>query len=126
MNVWLIGATVLLGALVPCGIVILRAGLLDALVGLTLAGTVSALALLLIAEGFHRNSYFTLPLVLAFTNFVSVMIFVRYVADLHKLPDRAAPDDALRTVGMLDAADRRVDTFSKGMRQRTKVAAALE
>jgi ABC-2 type transport system ATP-binding protein len=51
--------------------------------------------------------------------------FVRYVADLHKLPDRAAPDDALRTVGMLDAADRRVDTFSKGMRQRTKVAAAL-
>ena len=51
--------------------------------------------------------------------------FVRYVADLHRLPDRAAPDDALRTVGMLDAADRRVDTFSKGMRQRTKVAAAL-
>jgi len=51
--------------------------------------------------------------------------FVRYIADLHQLPDRAAPDDALRTVGMLDAADRRVDTFSKGMRQRTKVAAAL-
>jgi len=51
--------------------------------------------------------------------------FVRYIADLHNLPDRAAPDDALRTVGMLDAADRRVDTFSKGMRQRTKVAAAL-
>lgn len=81
MNVWLIGATVLLAALVPCAIVILRAGLLDALVALALAGTVSALALLLIAEGFHRNSYYTLPLVLAFTNFVGVMIFVRYVAD---------------------------------------------
>jgi len=31
----------------------------------------------------------------------------------------------LQTVGMLDVADRRVDTFSKGMRQRTKVASAL-
>ena len=81
MNVWLIGATVLIGALVPCGIVLLRGSLLDALVALTLTGTVAALALLLIAEGFHRNSYFTLPLVLAFTNFVGVMIFVRFVAD---------------------------------------------
>ena len=51
--------------------------------------------------------------------------FVRYVADLHAVPERDAPEAALRTVGMLDAADRRVDTFSKGMRQRTKVAAAL-
>jgi multisubunit Na+/H+ antiporter MnhF subunit len=81
MNVWLIGATVLIGALVPCGIVLLRGSLLDALVALTLTGTVAALALLLIAEGFRRNSYFTLPLVLAFTNFVGVMIFVRFVAD---------------------------------------------
>jgi ABC-2 type transport system ATP-binding protein len=51
--------------------------------------------------------------------------FVRYVADLHAVPERDAPDAVLQTVGMLDAADRRVDTFSKGMRQRTKVAAAL-
>jgi ABC-2 type transport system ATP-binding protein len=51
--------------------------------------------------------------------------FVRYVADLHGVADRAAPDRALGTVGMLDAADRSVDGFSKGMRQRTKVASAL-
>jgi ABC-2 type transport system ATP-binding protein len=51
--------------------------------------------------------------------------FVRYVADLHRIGDRNAPDGALQTVGMLDVADRRVDTFSKGMRQRTKVAAGL-
>jgi ABC-2 type transport system ATP-binding protein len=51
--------------------------------------------------------------------------FVRYVADLHGVADRIAPDGALSTVGMLHVADRRVDTFSKGMRQRTKVAAAL-
>jgi ABC-2 type transport system ATP-binding protein len=51
--------------------------------------------------------------------------FVRYVADLRRVADRSAPDVALRTVAMLDEADRRVDTFSKGMRQRTKIAAAL-
>ena len=51
--------------------------------------------------------------------------FVRYVADLHRIADRGAPDAALATVGMLDVADRRVDDFSKGMRQRTKIASAL-
>jgi ABC-2 type transport system ATP-binding protein len=51
--------------------------------------------------------------------------FVRYIADLHGVSKRSAPDDALRSVSMLDVADRRVDDFSKGMRQRTKVAAAL-
>ena len=51
--------------------------------------------------------------------------FVTYVADLHAVGDRSAPERALTTVGLLDVADRRVDGFSKGMRQRTKVAAAL-
>jgi ABC-2 type transport system ATP-binding protein len=51
--------------------------------------------------------------------------FVRYSAAIHGVADRTAPDSALQSVGMLDVADRRVDGFSKGMRQRTKVAAAL-
>jgi ABC-2 type transport system ATP-binding protein len=51
--------------------------------------------------------------------------FVRYVADLHGVADRRAPDNALHSVGLLEVADRSVETFSKGMRQRTKVAAAL-
>ena len=51
--------------------------------------------------------------------------FVTYVADLHGVSDRGAPERALRAVAMFDVADRRVDSFSKGMRQRTKVAAAL-
>jgi ABC-2 type transport system ATP-binding protein len=56
---------------------------------------------------------------------LTAMQFVRYMADLHGISDRAAPQNALLAVSMLDVADRRVDTFSKGMRQRTKVAAAL-
>jgi len=51
--------------------------------------------------------------------------FVRYIADLHRVADRGAPDAALRAVDLLDVADRRVDSFSKGMRQRTKIATAL-
>jgi ABC-2 type transport system ATP-binding protein len=50
---------------------------------------------------------------------------VRYTADLYRVSDRGAPDRALQIVEMLDTADRRVDGFSKGMRQRTKIAAAL-
>ncbi len=51
--------------------------------------------------------------------------FVRYLADLHGVTDRAAPETALQTVDLLDVADRSVETFSKGMRQRSKIAAAL-
>ncbi len=52
--------------------------------------------------------------------------FVRLRADLLGLDDAtAATTAALETVDLLDAADRRLKTFSKGMRQRSKVAAAL-
>ena len=50
---------------------------------------------------------------------------VRYAASLHGVRDRAAPDACLATVGLTDVADRRVAGFSKGMRQRARVAAAL-
>jgi ABC-2 type transport system ATP-binding protein len=50
---------------------------------------------------------------------------VRYVADLHGVADPDAADRALGSVDMLEAADRRLRGFSKGMRQRAKVAAAL-
>jgi multisubunit Na+/H+ antiporter MnhF subunit len=81
VNVWLIGATVLLIALVPCGYVVLRARTLEALVALELAGSVVAMVLLLIAEGYHRNSYYTLPLVVSFTNLVGALVFVRFLGD---------------------------------------------
>ena len=81
MNVWFVGATVLLLALVPVGYVLVRGSIVEALVALELAGTVVTLVLLLIGEGFKRNSYYTLPLVLAFTNVVGVLIFVRFLGD---------------------------------------------
>jgi ABC-2 type transport system ATP-binding protein len=52
---------------------------------------------------------------------------VRYTAALHRVEDRTLPDRCLATVGLADpsVADRRIGGFSKGMRQRVKVAAAL-
>jgi ABC-2 type transport system ATP-binding protein len=58
--------------------------------------------------------------------FLTGQQFVEVTAKLHELPD---PEEAARRViGMLDmedAAGRKIATYSKGMRQRIKVAAAL-
>ena len=49
----------------------------------------------------------------------------RYVADLHQVEDRGVVEWALRTVQLEAVADRAMGGFSKGMRQRSKIAAAL-
>ena len=81
MNVWLSAATVLLAGVVPCGWVLLRGRLTDALVALELASTILAVVLVLLAEGFHRSSYFVLPLVLAALSFVGSLVFIRFLGD---------------------------------------------
>lgn len=81
MNVWLVAATVLLLGLVPCAWVLLRAGIEDALVAVELAATLVTVVLLLLAEGFHRSSYFELALVLAALSFVGSLLFVRFLGD---------------------------------------------
>jgi len=59
-------------------------------------------------------------------DFLSAYEFVLASARLHRL---AQPEEAARRaidlVEMADAQDRRIGTYSKGMRQRTRVAAAL-
>jgi multisubunit Na+/H+ antiporter MnhF subunit len=81
VNVWLSAATVLLAGVVPCGWVLLRGRLTDALVALELASTILAVVLVLLAEGFHRSSYFVLPLVLAALSFVGSLVFIRFLGD---------------------------------------------
>jgi ABC-2 type transport system ATP-binding protein len=62
----------------------------------------------------------------AMYDFLTAREFVVANAELHGLPDPdAAARRALATVGMTYAQDRRIDTYSKGMRQRAKMASAL-
>jgi multisubunit Na+/H+ antiporter MnhF subunit len=77
MNVWLWGATALLVGIVPCGWIAMRATRADALVGLEVTGTVSTLALVLMAEGFDRASYMGVPLALAFLGLVGSLLIAR-------------------------------------------------
>ena len=77
MNAWLIAATVLLAGLVPCGIVLLRGTIVEALVALQMAGILQTLVLLLLAEGFHRPPFFDLALVLALLSLAAGLVFAR-------------------------------------------------
>ncbi|MCM2578553.1 ABC transporter ATP-binding protein [Streptomyces meridianus] len=62
----------------------------------------------------------------AMYDFLTGREFVVACSELHGLTDpAAAARRALGTVGMEFAQDRRISTYSKGMRQRVKMAAAL-
>ncbi|MGO9079273.1 MAG: ATP-binding cassette domain-containing protein, partial [Streptosporangiaceae bacterium] len=59
-------------------------------------------------------------------SFLTGAEFVMATARLHELADPAgAASRAIAMVAMASAQDRRISTYSKGMRQRIKVAAAL-
>ncbi|GAA1739078.1 ABC transporter ATP-binding protein [Isoptericola hypogeus] len=59
-------------------------------------------------------------------DFLTGKQFVRASAELHGLADPgAAAHRALETVAMTDAQDRKVGEYSKGMKQRVKMASAL-
>jgi ABC-2 type transport system ATP-binding protein len=59
-------------------------------------------------------------------SFLTGQEFVTATAKLHELPEiGAAVGRVIAMLDMADAADRKIATYSKGMRQRIKVAAAL-
>ncbi|XVV13599.1 ABC transporter ATP-binding protein [Actinoplanes sp. CA-131856] len=77
----------------------------------------------------NPSIYGTLGLVAereAVHGFLTAREFVVACAKMQRLSDPSgAAKRALELVEMTSAQDRRIDTFSKGMRQRTRVAAAL-
>jgi multisubunit Na+/H+ antiporter MnhF subunit len=79
VNVWLIAATVLLSGLVPCLWVAMRGSIVGALAALELASTLTTLALVLIAQGLHRDSFMDLALVSAVLSFAGALTFARFL-----------------------------------------------
>lgn len=79
MNYWLWSALALLLALPPCLYVCAVKPVSDRLVALEFASAIVTLELVLLAEGFHRPSFYDLPLTLALLSFGGGMVFARFL-----------------------------------------------
>jgi multicomponent Na+:H+ antiporter subunit F len=79
VNEWLVAALALLAGLIPCGVVCLRGEPTERLVGLSMAGTIDALVLLLLAVGYRRGIYLDLALALALLTFAGSLVFARFL-----------------------------------------------
>lgn len=79
MNYWLWSALALLLALPPSLYVCAAKPVSDKLVSLEFASCIVTLELVLLAEGFHRPSFYDLPLTLALLSFGGGMVFARFL-----------------------------------------------
>jgi multisubunit Na+/H+ antiporter MnhF subunit len=77
MNEWEIAAAVLGFALIPCLAVSLLAGIAAALAALEVAGVLLTTILVLLSEGFHRQPFVDLAVVLAPMSLVGALTFAR-------------------------------------------------
>jgi multisubunit Na+/H+ antiporter MnhF subunit len=77
MNEWEIAAAVLSFALIPCVAVCVLGAPTDGLVALQLAGVLVSTILMLLAEGFHRQPFIDLAVVLAPMSLVGALTFAR-------------------------------------------------
>jgi multisubunit Na+/H+ antiporter MnhF subunit len=78
VNAFVWAGTALVALELPLLVFAARAPRLDALVAVEAAASIFTLALLLLAQGFHRTSYTVLGLVAAVLTFAGSMVFVRF------------------------------------------------
>jgi multicomponent Na+:H+ antiporter subunit F len=79
VNGFVIAAIAMLLGVVPCGIVVCRGTVMEALVAYELISAIVVMVLILLAEGFRRSGEFELPLLLAVLLFGSGLVFVRFL-----------------------------------------------
>ena len=79
MSAFVIAAIAMLAATIPCGIVLARGQLMDAVVAYELISSIVVLVLVLLAVGFNRSGELELPVLLAVLLFGSGLVFVRFL-----------------------------------------------
>jgi multisubunit Na+/H+ antiporter MnhF subunit len=79
VNSFVVAAIAMLVAVVPCGIVVVRGTIMDAVVAYEAISSVVLMVLVLLAEGFRRPGEFELPVLLAVLLFGSGLVFVRFL-----------------------------------------------
>jgi multisubunit Na+/H+ antiporter MnhF subunit len=79
MNAYLVAATALVAGLLPCLVVCARARPIEGLVALELAGATTTLALLCLAEGFNRTTYFGVAVIAAVLTWAGGLVFARFL-----------------------------------------------
>jgi multisubunit Na+/H+ antiporter MnhF subunit len=77
MNEWEIAAAALGFALIPCLVIALTLAPPHGLVALEVAGVLVCTILMLLAEGFHRQPFIDLAVVLAPMALVGALVFAR-------------------------------------------------
>jgi multicomponent Na+:H+ antiporter subunit F len=77
VNAWLVGAAAFLVLLFPAGLLSMTGGVMERVVAMQLASTLGTLALVLLAEGFDRDVYFDLAVVMAVVSFAGTLFYLR-------------------------------------------------
>jgi multisubunit Na+/H+ antiporter MnhF subunit len=77
MNAWEVAAIVLVAVTLPCIGVCVFAGATAALAAFEVASTVATTALMVLSEGFHRQPFIDLALVLAILSLLGGLAFAR-------------------------------------------------
>lgn len=76
---WLAAAVAMVAMLIPLGLRAMRGSPLDRLVTLELASATQTIVLILLAEGFDRDVYFELAVVMAVLSFAGNLVYARFL-----------------------------------------------
>jgi multisubunit Na+/H+ antiporter MnhF subunit len=74
---FIVTAIVMLIAVIPCGIVMIRGKVMEAVVAYEVVSSIAVMVLILLAQGFRRPALFELPILLAVLLLGSGLVFVR-------------------------------------------------
>ena len=79
MTGWLVAATALLVLVLAVGVFASTGSPMRRVIALELGGVLVTLALILLAQGFDRDVYFDLAVVLGAMTFATSLVFVRFL-----------------------------------------------